>query len=130
MENLQLTKQDISFDSNVMFEIILAAKARYKKSKQLMYDALMVEELYDIFFSKENASETQIDKDLDILEENYCGVLKKEEKAGLVAYDYENESFYTTVDNKQADITLEQYSDIYGEDKVDTIKKYVIKYNK
>ena len=128
MKNLKIN--DKKFDDIAMFEIILALKARYNKNKQLMYNSFMVEELYDMFFKKENTSETQLEKDLDKLEEDYCKVLKKEELAGLVTYDYELESFYANINNRQADPKLKKYTSTYGEDKVNTIKKYVIKHNK
>ncbi len=128
MENLQLQKQNTIFDGEAMFAIILAAKARYKENKQLMYDSFMVEELYDLFFGKGNETEEEINQALENLEGDYCQVLRQEEKDGLVSYDYENENFYTTMNYEQADIELNKYSNTYGKEKVNTIKRYVIKY--
>lgn len=128
MKNLKMN--DKKFNDIAMFEIILALKAYYNKNKQLMYNSFMVEELYDTFFKKENTTEKQLEKDLDKLEEDYCKVLKKEELAGVITYDYELESFFATINNKQAESKLKKYSSIYGEDKVNTIKQYVIKHNK
>lgn len=128
MKNLKINTK--KFDDIAMFEIILVLKARYREDKQLMYNSFMVEELYDTFFKKENISEKELEKDLDKLEEDYCKVLKKEELAGLVTYDHNLESFYAAINHKQAESKIKKYTNIYGEDKVNTIKTYVIKHNK
>ena len=130
MKNLQLNKENMVFNGVAMFRIILAAKARYRKSKLLMYEDDMVEEIYDTLLSNENTNEEARTKELDNLEEDYCELLKEEENNGLVAYDYESENYYSKIDKSYAEIALNIFSNIYGEEKVDTIKQYVIKHNK
>ena len=110
--------KNLTFDEYAMFEIILASKALYlDKNKYLMYDTSMIMKLYNKYFKK--------NKNFDKFRNYYLKTLVNHEVAGLIRQDLITGDDYTNINKERAINELVEYSKIYGEDKVDTIKKYV-----
>lgn len=121
--------ENINFNKYSMFEVILAAKAYYyDKSRFLTYDTSLVEELYKTLFKEENISMSakQIQRKVENLEKEYCEVLKNHALTGLIKCG-NDDCYYTNISKKRAKHELEEYTKLYGEDKVNKIKKYVVK---
>ncbi len=121
--------KNIKFDKYGLFEVILAAKANYyEKERFLTYDTYMVDALYRILFL--NDKDISLDnfrnlRYLNSLEKEYCEVLKNHELANLIQCG-DDDYYYTSIGKKRAEKELEEYSKIYGKDKVNKIKEYVI----
>ena len=123
--------ENITFDKYAMFEIILAAKAFfYPKNQPLNYDIFMVAAIYRSLFENVNVrlSDYKNLKLCEDFEKEYCDVLKNHELAELVKCG-NDDYYYSNIDSKLAKKELEEYSKIYGDEKVKVIKKYVAQQN-